>query len=123
MISWEFHLQSSLRREVPQSLETFCLKTICLNRPVKIYQTGMRQESYSFLPVHLERVCAAVDQLPDPEVLLVEPPLPNGQALTPSNQDDSQSGLSYSEQSTPILSSCQTSEPVFKEPERKGTRR
>jgi hypothetical protein len=64
-----------------------------------------------YLPIHLERICAVVDQLPDPEVFLVQPL--SQQSNAESFEDDSQSTASCSQESAP---SSQTSEPVFKKP-------
>ena len=63
-----------------------------------------------FYPIHYERLCSAVDQLPYPEDFAVES----------FEQDDSQLTTSYSQQTEPELPSSQTSEPVFKKPKGKG---
>ncbi len=75
----------------------------------------------TFVPIHLERICAAINQLPDPEIFLVEPLSQQSNAES-VEQDDSQSTPSYSQESAPILPSSQTTEPVFKKPKGKGTR-
>lgn len=74
-----------------------------------------------FLPIHLERICTAVDQLPDPEVFLVEPLSQQSNAES-FEQDDSQLTASYSQETEPNLPSSQTSEPVFKKPKGKGAK-
>jgi len=75
----------------------------------------------TFVPIHLERIRIAVDQLPDPDVFLVQPlsQQSNAQSL---EQDDSQSTPSYSQESLPRLPSSQTTEPVFKKLKGKDTR-
>lgn len=72
-----------------------------------------------FFPIHLDRICAAVDQLPDPEVFLVEPLSQQSNAES-FGHDDSHSTPSYSQDSAPRLPSSQTSEPASKRPKRKG---
>lgn len=49
-----------------------------------------------FVPIYLERICSAVDQLPDPEVFLVKPlsQLSNVELV---EQDGSRSSLSSQE--------------------------
>lgn len=69
----------------------------------------------TFVPIHLKRIYAAVDQLPDPEVFLVEPLSQQSNAES-VEQDDSQSTPSYSQESLSRLPSSQTTEPVFKKP-------
>ena len=64
-----------------------------------------------FLPIHLERICAAVDRLPDPEVFLVEPLSQRSNAES-FERDDSQS----------TASSSQETEPIFKKLKGKDTR-
>ncbi|KAL9130496.1 MAG: hypothetical protein Q9217_001316 [Psora testacea] len=63
----------------------------------------------TFVPIHLKRICAAVDQLPGPEVFLVEP-------------FSQQSNAEYMEQDTPRFPLSESSEPVFKRPQRKGAK-
>ncbi|KAI9809802.1 MAG: hypothetical protein M1825_000235 [Sarcosagium campestre] len=80
-----------------------------------------------FVPTHLERICAAIDKLPDPEVFLVEP-LGVGLLSRQSNaesieQDDSQSAPSYSQGSAPRLPSSNTTEPLTKKPRGRSTRK
>lgn len=70
-----------------------------------------------FFPIHLKRICAAVDQLPDQEAFLVEPLQSNAESL---EQDDSQLTASCSPETERRLPSSQTSEPVFKKPKGKG---
>ncbi|KAI9842953.1 MAG: hypothetical protein M1837_006690 [Sclerophora amabilis] len=76
----------------------------------------------TFAPIHAERICAAVDELPDPEVFLVEA-LSQQSDADFVGQDDSQSTLSYSQESAQKPPSSQTTEPVFKKPKGKGTRK
>jgi len=76
----------------------------------------------TFVPIHLKRIYAAVDQLPDPEVFLVEPLSQQSNAES-VEQDDSQSTPSYSQESLPRLPSSQTTEPVFKKPKGKAPQR
>ncbi|KAI9670787.1 MAG: hypothetical protein M1817_003898 [Caeruleum heppii] len=76
----------------------------------------------TFVPLHLKRICAAVDQLPDPEAFLVEPLSQQSNAES-VEQGDSQSAPSYSQESASRLPSSQTTEPVFKKPKGKGTRK
>lgn len=76
----------------------------------------------TFVPIHLERIRVAIDQLPDPEVFLVEP---LSQQSNPDlgEQDDSQLTASYSDERAPRLRSSQTSEPEFKKPKVRGAKR
>lgn len=67
-----------------------------------------------FYPIHHERICSAVDQLPNPEDFAVE------SNLESIEQNDSQLATSYSQQTEPELPSSQTSEPVFKKPKGRG---
>ena len=69
----------------------------------------------TFVPIHLERIYAAVDQLPDPEVFLVKP---FSQQLNAESfeQDDSQSAMPWSQESMSKLPSSQRSMPEFKKP-------
>ncbi|KAI4225204.1 MAG: hypothetical protein LQ349_007105, partial [Xanthoria aureola] len=67
-----------------------------------------------FYPIHHERICSAVDQLPNPEDFGVE------SNLESIEQNDSQLATSYSQQTEPELLSSQTSEPVFKKPKGRG---
>ena len=69
----------------------------------------------TFVPIHLERICAVVDQLPDPDIFLVESLSQQSNAEC-VEQDDSQSTPSYSQESVLRLPSSQTTEPVFKKP-------
>ena len=75
----------------------------------------------TFVPIHLERILAVIDQLPDPEVFLVQPLLQESTAEL-IEQDDSQSIPSYSQESASRLPSSQTTEPVFKKPKGKAIR-
>ena len=72
-----------------------------------------------FHPIHHERICSAVDQLPNPEDFAVESfsQQSNFESFEPN---DSQSTASYSQQTDLDLPSSQTSEPVFKKPKGKG---
>lgn len=72
-----------------------------------------------FVPIHLERICAVVDQLPDPEVFLVEQLSQQSNAES-FEQYDSQSAPSCSQESA--LPSSQTTELVFKKPKGKDTK-
>ena len=63
-----------------------------------------------FYPIHYERICSAVDQLPNLEDFAVES----------FEQNDSQSTASYSQETGLELPSSQTSEPVFKKPKGRG---
>jgi len=74
----------------------------------------------TFVPIHLERIRAAVDQLPDPDIFLVEPLSQQSNAES-FEQDDSQPSPSFSQESLPRLASSQTTEPVFKKPKGKDT--
>ena len=72
-----------------------------------------------FYPIHYERICSAINQLPNPEDFDVESfsQQPN---LESFEQNDSQSTASYSQQTELKLPSSQTSEPVFKKPKGRG---
>ncbi|KAI9799450.1 MAG: hypothetical protein M1825_004550 [Sarcosagium campestre] len=83
-----------------------------------------------FYPLHLERILAVLDQLPDPAVFAV-PPLSQSQSQASTagagsvEQEDGESAPSFSQQSQPgivPLSSSQAEEPVFKKPRAKGAR-
>ncbi len=65
-----------------------------------------------FYPIHHERICSAINQLPNPEDFAVES----------FEQNDSELTTSYSQQRGPEPPSSQTSEPVFKKPKGKGRR-
>ena len=71
-----------------------------------------------FYPIHHERICSAVDQLPNPEDFAVDS-FSQQSNLESFEQNDSQLTASYS-QTEPELPSSQTSEPVFKKPKGKG---
>ncbi len=81
----------------------------------------MRNVYDTFVPIHLEKICTVVDQLPDPEVFLVEPLSQQSNAES-FEQDDSQSALSYLQKSASRLPSSQTTKPVFKKPKGKGVK-
>ena len=68
-----------------------------------------------FYPIHYERICSAIDQLPDPEDFAVDS-FSQQSDLHSVEQNNSQLATSYSQQSEPDLPSSQTSEPVFKKP-------
>ncbi|KAI9682367.1 MAG: hypothetical protein M1817_000421 [Caeruleum heppii] len=73
----------------------------------------------TFVPIHLKRICSAVDQLPDPDVFLVKP-LPSVSIVESAEQDDSQATpCSQENVSGP---SSQTTEPVFKKPKAIGSK-
>ncbi|MCJ1425257.1 hypothetical protein MMC29_003145 [Sticta canariensis] len=72
-----------------------------------------------FNPIHHERICSAVDQLPNPEDFAVES-FSQQSNLASFEQNDSQLTTSYSQQTEPELLSSQTSEPVFKKPKGRG---
>ncbi|KAI9804096.1 MAG: hypothetical protein M1825_001498 [Sarcosagium campestre] len=73
----------------------------------------------TFVPIHLERICAVVDQLPDPEVFRVQS-LSHKSSAENEDQDESQSTPAFSQESLPRLaSSSQTTGPVFKRPKAK----
>ena len=72
-----------------------------------------------FYPIHHERICSAVDQLPNPEDFAVES-FSQQSDLESFEQNSSQLTTSYSQQTEPELPSSQTSEPVFKKPKGKG---
>jgi len=74
---------------------------------------------HDFRRIHHERITSAADQLPDPEVFVVQP-LSQQSNIESSEQDDSQLTVSYSQETEPELPSSQTSEPVFKKPKGKG---
>jgi len=72
-----------------------------------------------FYPIHNERICSAVDQLPNPEDFAVES-FSQQSNLKSFEQNDSQLTTSCSQQTEPELPSSQTSEPVFKKPKGRG---
>ena len=72
-----------------------------------------------FYPIHHERICSAIDQLPNPEDFDVES-FSQQSALGSFQQNDSQLTTSYSQQTEEELLSSQTSEPVFKKPKGRG---
>ena len=72
-----------------------------------------------FRRIHYERICSAVDQLPNPEDFAVES-FSQQSNLEAFEQNDSQLTTSYSQETEPELSSSQTSEPVFKKPKGRG---
>ena len=75
----------------------------------------------SYVPMHLERIRAAVDQLPGPEVFLVES-LPQYSTADSVEQAHSELTASYSEESLQRLPSSHTSEPEFKKPKGRNAR-
>jgi len=74
---------------------------------------------HDFRRIHHERITSAADQLPDPEVFVVQP-LSQQSNFESSEQDDSQLTASFSQETEVGLPSSQTSEPVFKKPKGKG---
>jgi hypothetical protein len=74
----------------------------------------------TFVPLHLKRIQAAVDQLPDPEAFLVKPL--SQQSNAESVENDNQSTPSYSQESAVRLPSSKTTEPVVKKPKGKSAR-
>lgn len=72
-----------------------------------------------FYPIHLERICSAVDQLPNPEDFAVES-FSQQSNFESFDQNDSQLTASDSQQTELDLPSSQTSEPVFKKPKGRG---
>lgn len=72
-----------------------------------------------FRRIHHERICSAVDQLPNPEDFAVDS-FSQQLNLESFEQDDSQLTTSYSQQTEPELLSSQTSEPMFKKPKGRG---
>jgi hypothetical protein len=72
---------------------------------------------HKFAPMHLERICTAIDELPDPQ--------PSQQSVTQSASqlelNDSQSTPSHSQDTLPNPPSSRTSEPSFKKPKSKGS--
>ncbi|MCJ1411409.1 hypothetical protein MMC19_005498 [Ptychographa xylographoides] len=74
---------------------------------------------YDFRRIHLERITSAVDQLPDPEVFIVQAPSMQSN-LEPLENDNSQLTTSNSQAPEQGMSSPQTTESVFKRPKGKG---
>ena len=72
-----------------------------------------------FYPIHHERICSAVNQLPNPEDFAVES-FSQQSNLGSFEQNNSQLSTSFSQQTEADLQSSQTSEPVFKKPKGKG---
>ena len=72
-----------------------------------------------FYPIHHERICSAIDQLPNPEDFSVDS-FSQQSNLEYFDHNDSQLITLYSGQTDPELPSCQTSEPVFKKQKGKG---
>lgn len=72
-----------------------------------------------FYPIHHERICSTIDQLPDPKDFDVGS-LSRQSNLDSFEQNDSQLTTSYSQPTQPDLPSFQTSEPLFKKPRRRG---
>ncbi len=72
-----------------------------------------------FYPIHHERICSAVDQLPNPEDFAAEP-FSQQSNLELFKQNDSQLTTSDPQQTEPGLPSSRTSEPAFKKPKGKG---
>ncbi len=74
-----------------------------------------------FYPIHHERICSAINQLPNPEDFAVES-FSQQSNFESFEQNDSQLTTSDSQQTEPGLPSSQTSEPVFKKPKGKSRR-
>ena len=74
-----------------------------------------------FRPIHQARITSVIDQLPEPEVFVVQTPSQQTN-ITSSVPNDNQSIISYPQQAEPGAPSPQTSEPVFKKPRGKGKR-
>ena len=74
-----------------------------------------------FCRIHHDRITSAVDQLPDPDVFLVEPLSQQSNAES-FEQDDSQLTVSSSHETELRPPSSQTSEPIFKKLKGKDTR-
>ena len=72
-----------------------------------------------FYPIHHQRICSAIDQLPNPEDFDLESSSQQS-GLESFDQSNSQLTTSYSQQTEEELPSSQTSEPVFKKPKGKG---
>ncbi len=72
-----------------------------------------------FYSIHHERICSAVDQLPNPEDFAVKS-FSQQSNFGSFEQNDSQLTTSCSQQTEPELPSSQTSEPVLKKPKGKG---
>ncbi|KAL9116615.1 MAG: hypothetical protein Q9187_006857 [Circinaria calcarea] len=74
-----------------------------------------------FVPIHLERIRAAVDQLPDPDVFAwsLFSRVSNAESI---QQQDGQSPHPYSQESAPRLPSSQTSGSVFKKPKERSAK-
>ena len=70
-------------------------------------------------PIHHERICSAVDQLPNPEDFAVET-FSQQSNLESFEQDDSQVTIPNSQETKPRLTGSQTSEPAFKKPKGKA---
>ena len=65
-----------------------------------------------FYPIHHERICSAVDQLPNPEDFAVES-FSQQSNIEFFEQNDNQLTTSYPQQAEPELPPPQTPEPVF----------
>lgn len=72
-----------------------------------------------FYPIHHERICSAIDQLPNPEDFTVEP-FSQQSNLESFEQSSSQLTTSHSQQTEPEVPSSQTSGPLFKKPKGRG---
>lgn len=64
----------------------------------------------TFLPIHLKRLCSAIDQLPNPEVFVPDP-------LSESSNTQAEGQLAAT---SSVTSPETSSEPVFKKPKAKG---
>ena len=72
-----------------------------------------------FYPIHHNRICSAIDQLPDPKDFAVES-FSQQSNLGSSEHIDSPITTSYSQQTEQELPSLETPGPVFKKPKGKG---
>ena len=104
--------------------------TLFYRHPFKKYYFTSEEEKWTgykftrnvldmFYPTHHERICSAVNQLPNPEDFAVES-FSQQSDLGSFQQNDSQLTTSYSQQTEEELPSSQTSEPVFKKPKGRG---
>ena len=72
-----------------------------------------------FLPIHYERICSAIDQLPNPEDFAVESFAQQSTSVS-LEQNSSELTTPYSRQTEPELESSETSEPVPKRQKRRA---
>ncbi|KAI4257287.1 MAG: hypothetical protein LQ352_001699 [Teloschistes flavicans] len=69
----------------------------------------------TFLPIHLERVCSAIDQLPDPEAFAPDPLSEPSTTGDPTQADGQAAGTS------PATTPQTSAEPAFKKPKAGGS--